>query len=642
MSEPAMEPAAVSSPPAPQAHAPSAGRLALTLAALGVVFGDIGTSPLYALRECFGGAHAFPVTPDNVLGVVSLILWTVTLIVSVKYVLIVMRADNRGEGGILALMALVGHLREGQSKVRLAVVVVMGILGAALLYGDGVLTPAISVLSAVEGLTNINAGLATAVVPISLVILIALFLVQSHGTARVGALFGPVLTLWFLALAALGLASIARGPAILAALNPGHAVRFFVQHGSHGFVVLGSVFLAVTGAEVLYADLGHFGRRPIRRAWFFLVFPALLLNYMGQGAYLLGEAPVVENLFYRIVPPTLLYPMVALSTCATIIASQAVISGAFSLARQSVQLGFWPRMTVRHTSTRTLGQVYVPLANWALLLGTLLLIVVFRESGRLASAYGIAVSATMLLTSALLVLVAREQWRTPWPVLAVVAAVFFGAEVCFFGANVLKVASGGWIVIAIAVLIGTLMKTWLDGRRILRRNIDFSALELDSLPTQLVRHPPHRVPGTAVFLSANPATVPRALLHNLKHNRVLHEHTVVLSVTTLEMPAVPATDRARVRSLGQGLFQITLSYGFSETPNVPADLEAVRRPDLPFDPMETTYFLGRETLVLGRGKAMAGWRKGLFSFMSHNALSATSFFHLPPNRVVELGAQIEL
>jgi KUP system potassium uptake protein len=585
--------------PNPASPGPSPGRLALTLAALGVVFGDIGTSPLYALRECFGGAHAFPITPDNVLGIVSLILWAVTLIVSVKYVLIVMRADNRGDGGILALMALVAHARKEQPRRRMAVILIMGVLGAALLYSDGVITPAISVLSAVEGLTRIKPDFGAAVVPVSLVILIALFLVQSRGTARVGALFGPVLCLWFAALAALGVAAIVRNPVILAALNPLYAVRFFAQHGLQGFVVLGSVFLAVTGAEVLYADLGHFGRAPIRRAWFSLVFPALVLNYMGQGAYLLGPAPVIENLFYQIVPPALLYPMVILATCATVIASQAVISGAFSLARQSVQLGFWPRLKVQHTSKSTLGQVYVPLVNWALLLGTLLLILVFRESGRLAAAYGIAVSADMVITSVLISLIARQRWGVRLAPLLAVAAVFLMIELAFFGANVLKVASGGWIVIAIALLLGTLMKTWLDGRVVLRRNMDVFSLDLDSLPGQLERHPPHRVVGTAVFLSANPAAVPRALLHNLKHNKVLHEHTVVLSVTTVEMPAVTEAARTQVRALGHGLFQITLSYGFSEIPDVPRDLAAIRRPDLPFDPMDTTYFLGRET----RGRA---------------------------------------
>jgi KUP system potassium uptake protein len=518
----------------------------------------------------------------------------------------------------------------------------MGILGAALLYSDGVITPAISVLSAVEGLTVVTPTFKPAVVPISLLILIGLFLVQSRGAARVGSLFGPVLLVWFVALAALGVASIAHNPAILAALSPYYAVRFFLDHGLHGFVVLGSVFLAVTGAEVLYADLGHFGRAPIRRAWFCLVFPALLLNYMGQGAHLLGPAPSAANLFFQIVPAPLLYPMVALSTLATIIASQAVISGAFSLARQSVQLGFWPRLQVRHTSTSTLGQVYVPLVNWALLIGTLLLILAFRESSRLAAAFGIAVSADMLITSVLLTLIARQRWGVRLPVLVSLAAVFLTVEVSFFGANVMKVASGGWIVIAMATLIGTLMKTWMDGRDILRRNLAAFSLDLDSLPPQLAKRPPYRVSGTAVFLSANPVAVPRALLHNLKHNKILHEHTVILSVLTVEVPTVPAATRAEVRALGQGLYQISLRYGFSETPNVPADLEALHTPDLPFDPMDTTYFLGRETLVLKSGRAMAGWRKGLFSFMSHNALSATNFFRLPPNRVVELGAQIEL
>ena len=616
--------------------------LALTLAALGIVFGDIGTSPLYALRECFVGPHGFAITPDNVLGIVSLMLWTLALIVSVKYVLFVMRADNRGEGGILALMALVSHARGQWQQRHTALIIGMGVLGAALLYSDGVITPAISVLSAVEGLTEGAPSFKPAVVPLSMIILCALFLVQSRGTARVGACFGPILLVWFAVLAALGVASILRAPAILNALNPLYAVRFFLHHGTHGFVVLGAVFLAVTGAEVLYADLGHFGRVPIRRAWFCLVFPALLLNYMGQGAYLLGPAPVTENLFYQLVPARWLYPMVALSTMATIIASQAVISGGFSLARQSVQLGLWPRLQVRHTSASTIGQVYVPLVNWALLIGTLLLILAFRESGRLGAAYGIAVSATMLITSILLLQVARQQWGVPLPLLIAAGTVFLLIDLAFFGANVIKIASGGWIVLAMAVAIGTLMKTWMDGRNILRENLATFSLDLDSLPRQIAKRPPYRVTGTAVFLSANPTAVPRALLHNLKHNKILHERTVILSVVTREMPTVPAEDRVEVRDLAPGLFQIALNYGFSETPDLPAALGAIQRPDLKFEPMDTTYFLGRETLVLKGTRSMAGWRKGLFAFMSHNALSATNFFHLPPNRVVELGAQIEL
>ena len=617
--------------------------LALTIGALGVVFGDIGTSPLYALRECFTSQHGLALTSGNILGVVSLLFWmTLILIVSVKYVLVVMRADNRGEGGILALMALVMNIKGGFERKHSPLIISLGILGGALLYGDGVITPAITVLGAIEGLNVATSVFKPFVMPLSLVILIALFLIQSKGTAKVGALFGPILLIWFAAIGILGLVSIIRHPGILAALNPLFAVKFLIQHGRQNFAILGSIFLAVTGAEMLYADLGHFGRKPIRLAWFALVLPGLILNYFGQGAFLLSAPPTVENLFFLIAPAWLLYPLVALATVAAIIASQAVISGAFSLARQNVQLGFWPRIQVRHTSASQIGQVYAPFINWCLLGGVILLILTFKKSTNLAAAYGIAVSATMLITTVLIMFVARRLWSVPLAVLIPLTTAFLVIDSSFFSANIVKIKAGGWIVLVIALMLYILMKTWLDGREILRKRLAADSMNLDLFLQEISPQHPMRVPGIAVFLSGNPNGVPGALLHNLKHNKILHEHTVILSVKTEEIPYVDSSQRVKLDPLGKGMYRILLSYGFSETPNIPATLKNIQELDFRFDPMQTTFFLGRESLIVTNRRFMAMWRKRLFWFMSHNAQNATNFFHLPPNRVVELGVQIEL
>jgi KUP system potassium uptake protein len=614
----------------------------LALMALGIVFGDIGTSPLYALRECFLGPTGLGLTTGNILGVVSVMLWTLVLIVCVKYVLFVMNADNRGEGGVLALMALVTSMKGAFQKNHYGLFVILGILGVALLYSDGVITPAITVLGAVEGLAEATPLFQPFIIPISLAILIGLFLIQYRGTAKVGVLFGPIIVVWFLTIAVIGLCSIVKNPAILACVNPFQAARFLLHDGRHSFAVLGSVFLSVTGAEVLYADMGHFGAKPIRLSWFSLVFPSLLLNYMGQGAFLLTIPKSVENLFYLIVPPWFLYPLVVLATLAAIIASQAVISGAFSLAKQSVQLGFLPRLQVRHTSRSTIGQVYVPFVNWSLMAGVILLILMFRESGNLGAAYGIAVSTTMLITTTLILFVARGKWRVPWPLLACFAVVFLIVDVTFFASNILKIRAGGWIVLLMACVIYLFMKTWLDGRRILREKVIASAINLNVFVQDIQRNPPQRVSGTAVFLAGNPNGVPGALLHNLKHNKVMHEHTIILSVKTEEVPYVSTENRVAIDYLGGGIYRILASYGFSETADIPALLAGIQFTDLRFDPRQTTFFLGREVLVISINRRMLPWRKKIFLFMSHNSLNATSFFKLPPNRVVELGSQIEL
>ena len=567
--------------------------------------------------------------------------WTLVLIVCVKYVFIVMRADNRGEGGILALMALVTGTKTRYQKKLHGFFMLLGIIGVALLFSDGMITPAISVLGAMEGLTEATPLFKPFIIPFSLIILVILFAFQSKGTAIVGRLFGPLIIVWFLAIGIIGFAAILKRPEILRALNPYYGADFLIHDSRHSFVVLGSVFLAVTGAEVLYADLGHFGRKPIRLAWFGLVLPSLMLNYFGQGAFLLTLPNSVENLFYRIVAPGLLFPMVLLSTIAAIIASQAVISGAFSLARQSVQLGLWPRLQIRHTSANTIGQVYVPFVNWCLAAGVIVLVLLFQTSGNLGAAYGIAVSATMIITTVLLFFVARSIWKLPWPVVIAVELAFLTIDAAFFASNILKIRSGGWIVIFMACVVYLFMKTWVDGRNILREKVLARAVDLVSFVQSIQQDAPQRVSQTAVFLSGNPQGVPGALLHNLKHNEVLHRHTVILCVKTEEIPVVEPENRFAAEYLGAGIYRLMATYGFSETPDIPALLAGIQFTELRFDPMKTTYFLGRETLVIGPGRAMRTWRKRIFLFMSSNSLNATSFFRLPPNRIVELGTQIE-
>jgi KUP system potassium uptake protein len=613
---------------------------ALALGALGVVYGDIGTSPLYAIRECFHGEYGVEPTPAHVLGVLSLMFWSLVVIISVKYIVFVMRADNRGEGGILSLVALAVP-REAATRGSGWLLALLGVFGAALLYGDGMITPAISVLSAVEGLEVAAPGLGRFVVPATVAILIALFAIQRHGTGRVGALFGPVMVLWFTVLAALGVRGIAHEPTVLTALAPWHAVSFLAEEGGVGFVVLASVFLVVTGGEALYADMGHFGRRPIRVAWFGLVLPALLLNYYGQGALVLENPAAVESPFYRLAPEWSLYPMIVLATAAAVIASQAMVSGAFSLTHQAIQLGYSPRLSVQHTSARESGQIYVAPVNWAIMAAACALVVGFGSSANMSAAYGMAVSATMLITTTLLCVVAYRRWGWRWGTLAL-GAVLVPVDVGFFGANLLKLDDGGWFSLLIAAIGFALMSTWKRGRGVLRERLEETGLPLELFLPDLETNKLPRVPGTAVFLAGDPTGTPLALLHNVKHNKVVHELNVLLTLVTDDVPFVPEPERATVKPLGQGFFRVVAHHGFMDLPDVPRLLRQVRSAALPIDLERTSYFLGRERLIPAGRSGMARWREWLFSVMSQNAQSATTYFRIPPNQVVELGAQVEL
>jgi KUP system potassium uptake protein len=620
--------------------------LPLTLTALGVVYGDIGTSPLYALRECFFGTHSVRPTHDNVLGVLSLIIYSLLLVISIKYVAIVMRADNQGEGGVLALTALIpGRAGGGGRMWRLAVgrpiLIALGIFGTALLYGDGMITPAISVLGAVEGLEVVTPLFQQYIVPITVVILVGLFVIQKYGTHRVGGLFGPIMVVWFVTLAALGITWIARLPGVLGAFDPRHAVAFFAANGFVGFAVLGAVFLVVTGGEALYADMGHFGKQPIRIAWFALVLPALVLNYLGQGALLLLD-PGVDHPFFLLAPSWALIPLVVLSTAAAIIASQALISGTFSITRQAIQLGLAPRLEVEHTSADEMGQIYVPQVNWALMLATVVIVIGFGSSTALAAAYGIAVTLTMIITVLLLYVVMTEVWRWRKAAAIAVVAVFLIIDVSFFGANALKVMQGGWVTLAVATALFTLMTTWKTGRRLVAERLTARAIPLEEFIAMVSAAQPVRVPGTAVFMTAQPTGTPPALAHNLRHNKVLHEHVVVLTVTTAQQPHAAASDRISIEAMGHDLFNVRLQYGFMEDPDVPAALMEACEKGLPIDTGDLTYFLGRETIIVTRRKGMAIWREKLFVLMARNAVRATAFFRLPPERVVELGVQVEM
>jgi len=626
---------------------PAARRLfPLTLTALGIVYGDIGTSPLYAMRECFFGSHGVAPTHDNVLGVLSLIIYALFLVISIKYVGIVMRADNQGEGGVLALTSLVpGRAGVIGGGSRLAVgrpiLIALGIFGTALLYGDGMITPAISVLGAIEGLEVVTPLFRPYVVPTTVAILVGLFLIQKYGTHRVGGLFGPIMVLWFVVLASLGLLWIALYPAVLGAFDPRHAIAFFLDNGWTGFAVLGAVFLVVTGGEALYADMGHFGRRPIRIAWFVLVLPALVLNYLGQGALLLLDA-TVEHPFFLLAPSWALLPLVGLSTAAAIIASQALISGSFSITRQAIQLGLAPRLDVEHTSADEMGQIYVPQVNWALMLSTVAIVVGFGSSTALAAAYGIAVTLTMVITVLLLYVVMTERWFWPKPVATVVMVFFLVIDLAFFGANALKILQGGWVTLAVALVLFTLMTTWKTGLRLLAERLTARAVPLDDFMATVAEVRPRRVPGTAVFMTAQPTGTPPALAHNVRFNKVLHEHVVILTVTTAQMPHVAPDRRVSVEPMGHGLFNVRVQYGFMEDPDVPSALEQARTQGLQLDAGDLTYFLGRETIIVTRRKGMAVWREKLFVFMARNAVRATAFFRLPPERVVELGVQVEM
>jgi KUP system potassium uptake protein len=611
----------------------------LLLPALGVVFGDIGTSPLYALRECFHGLHAIPVTPGNILGVLSLVFWSLGFTVSVKYVLFVMRADNGGEGGILALVAL---LRDESGKVLHGVLISVGLFGAALLYGDGMITPAISVLSAVEGLSVATRVFEPIVVPITVVILIALFLVQHRGTAGIGAVFGPIMLVWFLTITALGLPPIVHNPGVLAALNPWHAFLFCARHGLGAFVTLGSVFLAITGAEALYADMGHFGRPAIRAAWFALVLPALVVNYFGQGALMLASPEARVNPFYYLAPAWALYPLVILSTMATVIASQAIITGAFSMTQQAVLLGYAPRFNIRHTSAHERGQVYIPEINWILMVATVGLVFGFRSSTNLAAAYGMAVTTTMVITTMLAYVVARERWHwSAWRAGAVSAA-FLATDLVFLGANVIKIRHGGWFPLLVAGGIYLVMATWKRGRALVVERLRAAAVPLDVFFRDLTAHPPARVPGTAVVMTSQSEGAPPILVHHLKHNKALHEQIVLMTVETLNTPGLGGCAAVDVEPLGHGFVRVIARFGFMERPDVLAALDRARANGLDRLDADTTFYVAHLTLIPTDRVGMPSWQEALFVFLSRNARRATSFYQIPAGRVVEIGIQLEL
>jgi KUP system potassium uptake protein len=626
----------------PHTATPSGRYLAiLSLTALGIVYGDIGTSPLYAMRECFHGPHAIAPTPDNVFGVLSLIFWALILIISVKYCIFVLRADNHGEGGILALTALATPIKI-LSKSERWVLVVLGIFGAALLYGDGIITPAISVLGAIEGLNVATPLFAPYVVPVTIAIIVGLFLIQSRGTAKVGRLFGPIMLVWFLIISLLGVMQIMRHPSVIGAFNPIHGFNFFLRNGWHGFLVLGTVFLVVTGGEALYADMGHFGKRPIRIVWYAVVLPALLLNYLGQGALLIETPGASENPFYRLAPEWALYPLIVLATCAAIIASQALISGAYSLTMQAIQLGFMPRLKIEHTSSTEMGQIYIPALNWALMIGCIVIVVGFGSSSNLAAAYGVAVTATMVITTILLGVVARDKWGWGLPLSLSLSGFFLIIDLAFFGANVIKIPAGGWFPLVVGSLIFLVMTTWKKGRRILAARLLSRAHPIEDFLRDIAGHPPTRVPGTAVFMNGTASGTPPALMHNLEHNKVLHERVVLLTVKTKQAPYVEPQERVTVESLGHEFYRMIINYGFMEDPDIPKVLKNLEETAPTFDSMNTTYFLGRETVIAGKHPGMMIWREKLFALMSRNASSATAYFCLPPNRVVELGSQIEI
>ncbi|HKE15027.1 MAG TPA: potassium transporter Kup [Kofleriaceae bacterium] len=613
----------------------------LSLGALGVVYGDIGTSPLYALRECVFGPHSVPPTPENIYGILSLVSWSLFLVVMLKYLVFILRADNQGEGGILALFAMATPA-QGRSGRAIAVLLMLGLFGAGLLYGDGVITPVISVLGAMEGLGVRAPVLQPAVVPITCGILVLLFLVQRHGTGPIGRAFGVVMLVWFSVLAVTGARAIAGHPQVVQALNPVWAVRFFVHHGWHGFFLLGSVFLVVTGSEALYADMGHFGRSAIRIGWFSIVMPALLLNYYGQGALLVSDPSAAENPFYALAPGWTLYPMLILATAAAVIASQALISGVFSITRQAMQLGYWPRLRIMHTSAHEEGQIYVPEMNYLLMIGCIALTIGFGSSSAIASAYGIAVTGTMIITSLLFWVVARRLmgWKA-WAVTALVG-MFLVIDVAFFSANAIKIASGGWFPLIAGGAVFAVMTTWRRGRDYLAHKFITDSLPLEMFLAEVESAKPHRVRGTAVFMTSSAAGTPNVLLHYFKHSKVLHEQVVLFTVQAARVPKLRPQDMVRVEELGQGFFKVSARIGFMQDPDAQAILRQARKEGAAIDLSDVSYYLGRETLLTGGAAPMARWRKVLFSFLSRNARPATQFFNLPPNRVVELGAQIEL
>lgn len=623
-------------------HRHSGALVGLGLAALGVVYGDIGTSPLYALRECFHGLHAIATTPANIFGVLSLIFWSLIIVVTIKYIVFILRADNRGEGGIMALTALATPIRRYQSSAR-PWLVLMGVFGAALLYGDGIITPAISVLSAVEGLRVATPALERFVIPLTVAIIIGLFLIQSRGTATIGRLFGPVMLLWFSVLAILGISNVVQNPEVFGAINPLYAVQFFQVNGWTGFLILGTVFLVVTGGEALYADMGHFGRAPIRLAWVTLVLPALMLNYFGQGALLLRNPEAAENSFYLMAPSWALYPLIGLATLATIIASQALISGAFSITMQAEHLGFLPRVQIVHTSPTAYGQIYIPFVNWTLMIACILVVIGFRSSSNLAAAYGIAVTSTMAITTIIFGVVAHRRWRWPAWLVAPLVGFFLIVDGAFLGANLVKIPQGGWFPLVVAAGIMVLMTTWKRGSQLVFAREQNLELSVKRLMERLRQEQPVRAPGTAVFLSANPVGAPSALLANLKDNGVVHERVLLLTVQTVEVPHI-SDDRERVSvtSLGNGIYSGTVRYGFMEEPNIPQALRAMSSPELAFDAEQVPYFVNRTRVIATKLPGMALWREQLYTVMRHNAASPVDFFCLPSARVFEIGTSVQL
>jgi KUP system potassium uptake protein len=613
---------------------------ALTLGAIGVVYGDIGTSVLYAVKEVVGSGHV-PFNPANVFGILSIFFWTLTIIVSLKYVSLVLRADNAGEGGLVAMLALASQSVRDKPRLR-KVLLLVGIFGTCLFYGDGVITPAISVLSAVEGLEVVSPAFKSAVIPLTLVILFGLFAVQKRGTAGIGKFFGPITLVWFASIAVLGLVHIADNPSILWALSPHHALRFIIGQPLVTFIILGAVVLCVTGGEALYADMGHFGRKPIRLAWFSVVMPALTLNYFGQGALLLQNPEAVKNPFYMMAPDWALLPLVGLATMATVIASQALISGAFSVTKQVIQLGYLPRLQINHTSIRDTGQIYIPFVNWGLFIAIVLAVVLFKSSSNLASAYGIAVTLDMLITTVLTFFVIRFGWGYPLSLCLAATGFFFVVDLAFFSSNLMKLLEGGWFPLLIGGAIFILMQTWKDGRNLLNEKLRADALDLKSFLEAVFVSPPVRVEGTAVFLTGTPGTVPNALLHNLKHNKVLHQNNLFVTLQSHEVPWVRIDERLTIEALGHNCWQVTLNYGFKNDPDVPGSLRALQAHGCDVDPMTTSYFLSRDTVVPTFGDGMSFWREKLFAQMHRNASAAADFLKLPNNAVVELGSKIEI
>lgn len=612
----------------------------LYLGALGIVYGDIGTSPLYSMREIFSPAYGLALTSANVLGILSLIFWALMLIISLKYVIFVMRADNKGEGGIMALMALALHPRRHRPGRN--AIITIGLFGTALFYGDGIITPAISVLSAVEGLEVAAPKLHTYIVPITLIVLIALFYFQRKGTEWVGFFFGPIMLVWFLVLGWLGGKSVYINPSVLQAVDPTHAIRFFAEHGSHGFLALGAVVLAFTGAEALYADMGHFGKQPIQASWFFLVFPALILNYFGQGALLLRDPSSVTNPFYLLTPQEYLYPMIGLSTLATVIASQAVISGAYSITQQAIRLGYLPRMHAQHTSSATQGQIYVPAINNSLLIIIVLVVLTFKESSNLAAAYGIAVTGTMVITTLLVTFVAVDTWKWHPLMAGTVFGCLLGVDLGFFSANAVKIPHGGWFPVLIGLILFKMMATWKKGRRVLTSSLQRASTSLKSFIEEVKANPPLRVPGTAIYLYSHNLSMPFTLHQNLQYNKVLHEKVVLLTVKTYDIPSVPEQDRFRIEDFGLNIYRITLHFGFMETPNIPKAISLHEPVEFEIDVKHAMYFLSRETLIPSDNAGLSPWQERLFILMFRNAASPITFFGLPTNSAIELGTLVKI